>query len=89
MDLFADFMRYLCKCAKEYIGESEASGAALLESVADRIEYVLSHPNGWKPAQQGQMRKAAILAGLVPDTPEGRERIQFVTEGEASLHFCV
>lgn len=35
------------------------------------------------------MRKAAILGGLVPDTPEGRERIEFVSEGEASFRWCV
>lgn len=35
------------------------------------------------------MRKAAIRGGLVPATPEGHERIEFVTEGEASFHWCV
>ncbi|KAJ7113113.1 hypothetical protein C8R44DRAFT_984923 [Mycena epipterygia] len=39
--------------------------------------------------QQSNMRKAAIIAGLVPNTSDGRERIHFVTEGEASLHFCI
>jgi hypothetical protein len=35
------------------------------------------------------MRRAAIKAGLVPDTPAGNNRISFVTEGEASLDFCI
>lgn len=35
------------------------------------------------------MRQAAIKASLVPDTDDGRDRIQFVNEGEASLHYCV
>lgn len=35
------------------------------------------------------MRAAAIQSGLVPDTPEGRERLEFVTEGEAAFHWCV
>lgn len=30
-----------------------------------------------------------MKGGLVPDTREGRERIHFVTEGEASLHYCI
>lgn len=51
--------------------------------------FILCHPNGWKGAQQGRMREAAIKAGLVPDTKEGRNRVQFVTEGEASLHYCI
>lgn len=89
IDVFADFMRYLYNCAKIYIQDTHASGENLWASVEDRIEFVLSHPNGWEGAQQGQMRKAAIQADLVPDTNDGRERIRFVTEGEASLHFCI
>jgi len=50
---------------------------------------VLSHPNGWEGAQQWQMRQAAILAGLIPDTTAGHSRLSFVTEGEASLHFAI
>jgi hypothetical protein len=48
-----------------------------------------SHPNGWEGYQQGQMRDAAISGGLVPDTPEGRARIEVITEGEAAFHWCV
>jgi hypothetical protein len=35
------------------------------------------------------MRKAAVLARLIPDTTAGHARLSFVTEGEASLHFAV
>ncbi|OCH89892.1 hypothetical protein OBBRIDRAFT_879951, partial [Obba rivulosa] len=35
------------------------------------------------------MRQAATQAGLVPNTQDGHVRVQFVTEGEASVHFCV
>ena len=35
------------------------------------------------------MREAAVQAGLVPDSMAGRARVHFVTEGEASLHFCI
>ncbi|KAI0668093.1 hypothetical protein C8Q78DRAFT_1081495 [Trametes maxima] len=89
LDVFADFMRYLFTCTQRYICETHASGESLWQSVKDRIEFVLSHPNGWEGLQQGKMREAAVKAGFVPDTQEGRERIHFVTEGEASLHFCI
>jgi len=29
------------------------------------------------------------MAGLVPDAEEGRSHLFFVTEGEASPHFCL
>ena len=89
MDVFGDFLAYLYKCARTYITDTHPDGQSLWSSFGDRIDIVLSHPNGWEGAQQTQMRKAAILAGLIPDTPAGRDRVHFVTEGEASLHYCV
>jgi len=35
------------------------------------------------------MRRAAVLAKLIPDTTAGYAHLSFVTEGEASLHFAV
>ncbi|KAH6910165.1 hypothetical protein BKA70DRAFT_1560797 [Coprinopsis sp. MPI-PUGE-AT-0042] len=87
--VFADFLKYLHDCAKAYIQETHAGGASLWNNVADNISYVLTHPNGWEGPQQAQMREAAVLAGLITDNTEGRARITFVTEGEASLHFCI
>lgn len=88
MDVFADFVGYLFDCARKFIQESEPNGADFWESIKDDVEFVLSHPNSWEGAQQSCMRQAAVVAGLVPDTPEGHVRVHFVTEGEASLHFC-
>lgn len=89
VDVFADFLAYLHKCAAEYIQDSHANGAILWESVQGQIEFVLSHPNGWEGRQQNEMRKAAVKAGLVPDTPTGHAKLSFVTEGEASLYFAI
>jgi hypothetical protein len=30
-----------------------------------------------------------VLAGLIDDTKSGHERLSFVTEGEASLHYAI
>ncbi len=60
----------------------------MLESVGNNIDFILSHPNGWEGKQQSEMRRAAIKAGLANEN-EAWERISFVTEGEASLHFCL
>lgn len=87
--VFADFIKYLYECAKAYIQETHANGESLWDNVAGSISYVLTHPNGWEGPQQAQMREAAVLAGLISDDLEGRSRVSFVTEGEASLHFCI
>ena len=89
VEVFADFLAYLLECALRYIQDHHANGEELWDSVKDQIYFVLSHPNGWEGSQQAQMRKAAVLAKLIPDTIPGRARLSFVTEGEASLHFSV
>lgn len=89
IDVFADFLRYLFTCAQKYIIDTHPNGESLWNSVKNHIDVVLSHPNGWEGPQQASMRTAAVSAGLVPDTTVGHERVHFVTEGEASLHYCI
>jgi hypothetical protein len=90
VQLFADFMSYLNGCAKSYVEESHPNGVALWTTLERHgINYVFAHPNGWEGPQQQQMRQAAVLAGLIPQSElSNLDRIAFVTEGEASLHFC-
>ncbi|KAJ7063914.1 hypothetical protein C8F01DRAFT_1129822 [Mycena amicta] len=89
LDVFADFLRYLYNCAQTYIVDNSANGGALWITLEDTIEFVLTHPNGWEGEQQSKMRQAAVIAGLIPNNANGQKRIHFVTEGEASLHFCI
>ncbi|KAF8632437.1 hypothetical protein AX15_001880 [Amanita polypyramis BW_CC] len=89
VDIFADLMRYLYRCTKEYVEQSHASGDILWASLDGKKHFVLSHPNGWGGLEQSQMREAAIRAGLVSSMDMAEERISFVTEGEASLNYCI
>lgn len=87
--VLSDFMKYLFHCTRSYIMESHTSGSDLWKSLGNRIDFVLTHPNGWEGRQQQQIRQAAELAGLIPEGPDGQSRLHLLTEGEASLHFCV
>ena len=89
VEVLADFLKYLLECASSYIQDTHVNGPDLWNSVKPTIDFVLSHPNGWEGTQQSEMRRAAVLAGLVPNNPNGHARLSFVTEGEASLHFSV
>ena len=51
-------------------------------------DVVIAHPNGWGLREQEFMRKAAVAAGIVLQS-EASSRIFFVTEGEASVHYCM
>ena len=88
IDIFADFMRYLFDSTGALFKASEPHGESRWGPLSENVELVLSHPNGWGGPQQAQLRTAAILAGIVSDTPAGRSRVHFVTEGEASFNFC-
>jgi hypothetical protein len=87
--VFSDFLQYLFGCTREYIIQTHANGQSLWTALQGKIHFILSHPNGWEGPQQTLMRRAAIAAGLIPDTSEGNARVEFVTEGEASLHYCI
>jgi len=88
VDVFADFMGYLFNSTKVLFKATEPNGEIRWDSISNNIELVLTHPNGWGGQQQVQLRSAAVLAGIVPDTPVGRSCVHFVTEGEASFNFC-
>ncbi|KAG2126241.1 hypothetical protein DEU56DRAFT_557062 [Suillus clintonianus] len=85
VEVLADFMRYLFQCARTYIQESHLNSWS---SVENSIEFVLTHPNGWEGQQQQQIRRAVEIAGLI-SSKEEQSHVHLLTEGEASLHFCV
>ncbi|KAG9312271.1 hypothetical protein JVU11DRAFT_7574 [Chiua virens] len=89
VEVLADFMKYLFICARNYIVESHASGPSMWRSMENNIQFILTHPNGWEGLQQQQIRRAAEIAELVPSGDDHASRIHLLTEGEASLHFCV
>ncbi|KAG9309474.1 hypothetical protein JVU11DRAFT_10444 [Chiua virens] len=85
--VLGDFIKYLFQCAEAYILASYPRYIWL--SVKDDIQFIFTHPNGWEGVQQQRIRRGIELAGLVPGTLKGHERVRFLTEGEASLHFCI
>lgn len=88
VDVFADFMGYLFKSTKALFKESEPNGEFKWNTVSNDIELILTHPNGWGGPQQAHLRTAAVKAGIIPDTPAGHSSVHFLSEGEASFHFC-
>jgi hypothetical protein len=76
-------MDYLYRCTRTYIQDTHSP--ELWRSVENDIDFVLTHPNGWEGAQQSQIRRAAVLAGLFVDTLEGHSRLQLLTEGRQAF----
>ena len=87
-DIFADFIRYLFDFAKAFIQEYELMGEQLWEDLKGNIDLVLSRPNGWEGREQEFLRKSVVQASVLTEE-EAPFRVSFVTEGEATLTFCV
>lgn len=52
------------------------------------IVFCLAHPNGWSTLEQGVLLHALSVGVHTPELDgPGSERVVFVTEGEASVHF--
>ncbi|KAL4243239.1 hypothetical protein ABKN59_000920 [Abortiporus biennis] len=85
-DVFTDFLGYLYECARRFVTETHANGEKFWDSLRDSTEIILTHPNGWGGLQQDKMRAATLS---INDIALGHARVSFVTEGEASLHYCL
>ncbi|KAF8645397.1 hypothetical protein AX16_007841 [Volvariella volvacea WC 439] len=81
--VFTDYLRFLYTHTQEFMNETSNATKNFL-ALNPKVVVVLSHPNGWEGPQQIEMRKAAMLAGIVSK----REDVYFVSEGEAGLQYC-
>ncbi|SJL14053.1 uncharacterized protein ARMOST_17506 [Armillaria ostoyae] len=87
--LFSDFYAYLYTCAKSFVQETHHISSSQWSSIEGGIHFILAHPNGWEGEEQNKMRDAMISARLIGNGEQEHSRLSFVTEGEASLHFCL
>jgi hypothetical protein len=51
------------------------------------VHFIITHPNGWNGSQPARIRAAACQAGIIGS--ESDDRLVLLTEGEASIHFCM
>ncbi|KAG8717792.1 hypothetical protein FRC09_013664 [Ceratobasidium sp. 395] len=86
--VYIDFMVYLMKHTQATFESRVIGGVKLWKELRDDMTIVLAHPNGWTIKEQNFLRKAAIEAKYTTEA-QGHARIHFVSEAEASMHFCM
>ncbi|CAE6433902.1 unnamed protein product [Rhizoctonia solani] len=86
--IYSDFLRYLLLHTRERFEEVISDGKTIWESYSNDMDVIIAHPNGWGIREQAFMRNAAVLAGFTT-TEKANQQIRFVTEAEASVHFCM
>ncbi|KAF8311659.1 uncharacterized protein EI90DRAFT_2953365 [Cantharellus anzutake] len=86
--IYRDFFGYLIKHTQDAFEDCVLDGARVWEMLFPSADVVIAHPNGWGLREQEFMHEAAVAANIVPQS-QPRTRIFFVTEGEASVHYCM
>ena len=86
--IYCDFLQYLLKNTKAFFEARTPNGATIWRQLIDDAEFVIAHPNAWSIAEQHVLRRAAIRADYV-SVAQADSRVRFVSEGEASVHFCI
>ena len=86
--VYADFMKYLMRNTQRSFEDSVPNGAAIWRRLRERLVVILTTPNGWDFKQQSELREAAVSAGIVNKEME-YDLLEFVTEGEASVHYVL
>ncbi|KDQ12450.1 hypothetical protein BOTBODRAFT_34427 [Botryobasidium botryosum FD-172 SS1] len=87
--IYADFMGYIFRQTEKYFKERIMEGETKWSSLEDSIELVVAHPNGWDIREQGVLRNATVDANIMPSLYVAQERVHFVSEAEAAVHFVL
>ncbi|KAG8830437.1 hypothetical protein FRC18_008098, partial [Serendipita sp. 400] len=87
--VYSDFMRYVFSGFRTFFQETTPNGVAIWDRLSSSIVIVLTIPNGWDTRQQGFLKQAAREADIVQSEEDADLRIDFVTEGEASVHYVL
>lgn len=86
--IYSDFLGYLLKHTRAYFEDRILDGKQIWERYSPTMEVVIAHPNGWGIREQAFLRSAAVAAGF-STSDQAPAKVRFVTEAEASVHFCI
>ena len=83
--VYINFMTYLFDNTQAFFEKKVLGGKSQWEKLLPTMQVILAHPNGWETPEQGFLRQAARRAGIVSSDSQ----VTFVTEAEASVHYCL
>ncbi|KAG8804321.1 hypothetical protein FRC16_009534 [Serendipita sp. 398] len=86
--VYADFIRYIYRCTKEFFVNNIPNGLNIWNRLENWMPLIFCTPNGWDMSEQSFLLNAAVASGIVT-LRQAEERLWFVTEGEASVHYSL
>lgn len=88
VEVYSSFLRYLYQNTRAFFVGKTPNGEQIWRRLESSMAIILATPNGWDASQHAFLRRAAIKGGLV-DEENADERLDYVTEGEASVHYAL
>ena len=86
--IYSDMYRWLIQHATNFFKSHTVDGEEIWDRIWAHSTIILATPNGWEIPQQHLLRKAVVMSGALPANFE-EDRLDFVTEGEASVHYAL
>ncbi|CCA67673.1 hypothetical protein PIIN_01501 [Serendipita indica DSM 11827] len=86
--VYKHFLKWVYLHAVDFFKNNTVDGERIWQRLGDKAFIVLATPNGWDVTQQGFLRQAMIDAGII-SKGQDEDRLFFVTEGEASVHYAL
>jgi hypothetical protein len=86
--VYVTFLAYLFSGARNFFESNNPNGAKIWERLEDQNIIILTTPNGWDTTQHFFLQEVAVEAKLISQK-HVEERLEFVTEGEASVHYAL
>ncbi len=82
--IYRDFLGYLLRNTRQYFIDHVLDGLRVWNNYFPNADIILAHPNGWGLKEQDFLKSVAMNSGWTRGN-----KVRFVTEGEASVHFCM
>lgn len=86
--VYKHFIKYLWDHARDFFENNTVDGERIWNRLGNKAFIVLATPNGWDTTQQGFLRQVVIDTGII-SKGQDEDRLLFVTEGEASVHYAL
>ncbi|ORY73067.1 hypothetical protein BCR35DRAFT_354200 [Leucosporidium creatinivorum] len=85
--VYSSFLAYLLEHTRSWFAEHTLEGGETWNRLIGSAQVVMAIPDGWDEVQQAVMKEALVETGLLGDEVE--ERLDFLREAEASVHFAL
>ncbi|KAH7098624.1 hypothetical protein BKA62DRAFT_773174 [Auriculariales sp. MPI-PUGE-AT-0066] len=86
--VYSDFLGFTFSQATRFFKATRANGDGMWARLCDTFEIVFAIPNAWNETQENKMIRALLRAGIL-QPGANLERVTFVTEAEAAVHFAL